>query len=298
MQAVKSPETEIATAHPSPLYRLLFLDLDGTLVGKDDVVSPRTIAALNRAREQGCTPVICTARNRYMVQHIAAQWHGHGYAILSNGAIIAEWESGRVLQKIVLSSRLVSQAARVAHSLQASALCFGVHAEEDGGECIYTDRHFAQPDRYLARNANRLVYRDSLESAEDLQPVGIGAYGPREQAESLARAWQDTLGPAVSVFAAPDPKYDCWCAFLNASDADKAHAAARVAEMLGVPREQAMAVGDHVNDLGLLRWAGLGVCMGDGHEEARACAAHVTGTLAEDGAAQAIERFVLGTGDL
>ena len=64
--------------------------------------------------------------------------------------------------------------------------------------------------------------------------------------------------------------------------------------MLGVPREQTLAVGDHLNDLELLEWAGLGVCMGDGYAEVVARADYVTGALAEDGAAQAIERFVLG----
>jgi hydroxymethylpyrimidine pyrophosphatase-like HAD family hydrolase len=274
-------------------YRLLFLDLDGTLVGKDDVVSPRTVAALNAASASGCVPVICTARNHYMVRHIAAQWRGHGYAILSNGAILAEWETGRVIEKVAMTPLLVRQAVQVAHTFGASALLFGVHAEEDGGERIYSDRRFPPPDLYIRRNSHRIVYRDDLSACEDLFPVGMGVYGPREQVEPLARAWQDALGSAVAVFASPDPKYDCWCAFLNAREADKAHAAARVAEMLGVPSEQTMAVGDHLNDLNLLHWAGLGVCMGDGHAEARACAAHVTGSLAEDGAAQAIERFVL-----
>lgn len=276
-------------------YRLLFLDLDGTLVGKDDIVSSRTVAALNAASTAGCVPVICTARNRYMVQHIAAQWHGHGYAILSNGAIIAEWETGRVIEKVAMTAPLVRQAVLVAHTFGASALLFGVHAEEDGGERIYSDRRFPHPDLYLRRNGHRIAYRDDLSTCDDLVPVGIGVYGPQEQVEPLARAWQDALGPAVAVFVSPDAKYGSWCAYLNASEADKAHAAARVAEMLGVPREQTMAVGDHLNDLNLLRWAGLGVCMGDGHEEARASAAYVTGSLADDGAAQAIERFILTT---
>lgn len=274
-------------------YRLLFLDLDGTLVGRDDVVSPRTLEALNRAQETGCTMVICTARNRYMVEHIAAQWHGHGYAILSNGAIIADWETGTILQKIVVVPQVVQQAARIAHSFGVSPLCFGVHTEEDGGKCVYTDSRFPQPDAYLARNAHRLVYGEDLELADNLQPVGMGVYAPRESAEPLADAWQDILGNDISVFASPDHKYDCWCTFLNAKTADKAHAARRVADMLGVPQEETMAIGDHLNDLELLHWAGLGVCMGDGHEKARARADYVTGTLAEDGVAQAIERFIL-----
>lgn len=274
-------------------YSLLFLDLDGTLVGRDDRVSPRTIAALNDARAAGCTIVICTARNRYMVESIAAQWQGHGYAILSNGAVLAEWETGHILQKITVPLATVQQAARIAHSLETCPLCFGVHVEEDGGEKIYTDARFPLPAAYFARNAHRLVVCEDLEAERDIAPVGVGVYAPREQAQTLGYTWRQSLGSEISVFESPDMKYDCWCAYLNAREADKALAARRVAEMLGVPRERTMAIGDHLNDLALLRWAGMGVAMGDGHEEALAGADHVTGTLSEDGAAQAIERFVL-----
>lgn len=275
-------------------YSLLFIDLDGTLVGAGDMVSARTIAALNKAQEAGCTIVISTARNRFMVERVAAQWHGHGYAILSNGAIIAEWETGKVIRKIPLPLSVVHHAARIAHSFEAAPLCFGVHAEEDGGERVYTDSRFPIAPKYLARNGGRLAYEDDIETIRDLAPVGMGAYGPRERIEALALAWAESLGPNVAVFDSLDPKYDCWCAFLNLKEADKASAAKRVADLLGVPRERTMSIGDHLNDLELLCWTGLGVCMGDGHDEARARAGHVTGTLAEDGVAMAIERFILG----
>jgi hydroxymethylpyrimidine pyrophosphatase-like HAD family hydrolase len=274
--------------------RLLFLDLDGTLVGKDDRVSARTVAALNRAVEAGCIPVICTARNRYMVEHVAAQWRGHGYAILSNGAVIANWETGEVLQKIPIPRTAVQQAARIAHTSKACPLCFGVHVEDDGGKTIYTDRHFLPPAAYLARQGHRLAFVDNLEGDHPLSPVGMGAYGPRDQIEPLAQAWRQELGSEIAVFDSRELKYDCWCAFLNLKAADKAFAARRVAEMLGISQEQTLAVGDHLNDVSLLQWAGMGVCMGDGHEDAKAVADFVTGTLAEDGAAQAIERFVPG----
>jgi len=78
-------------------YRLLFLDLDGTLVGPQDIVSPRNQAALVAANGKGCTIVICTARTQFAVEKIASQWHGHGYGVFVNGAVISEWESGLVL---------------------------------------------------------------------------------------------------------------------------------------------------------------------------------------------------------
>ena len=85
----------------SNVVRLLFVDLDGTIVHRTDEVSPRTIQALNRARDAGCTIVICTGRSRFEVEPVAAQWAGHGYAITNNGAVISEWDTGRVVPNFV-----------------------------------------------------------------------------------------------------------------------------------------------------------------------------------------------------
>ena len=64
-------------------YRLIFLDVDGTLVGADDIVPPRTLASLEAVRRLGCAIVLCTARNHFTTKHIAAQWRGNGCAIFS-----------------------------------------------------------------------------------------------------------------------------------------------------------------------------------------------------------------------
>ncbi len=284
---------------PTP-YRLIFLDLDGTLVDKDDVVSPRTLAALDGAQQRGSILVICTGRNRFMVEHIAAQWSGHGYGVFSNGAVIAEWETGRVLQKIALAASIVRGAASLAHAFGMAPLCFGVHVGEDGGQSVYTDRVHPVVPAYACRNAQRLVFQDDLTAGveteeSEIGPVGMAVYGGEQETKALAVAWRNTFGSDVWVYHSRDGKYGCWCAFMNARAANKAHAARTVADILGVPQEQTLAIGDELNDLEMLQWAGLGVCMGDGHAEVRARADHVTGTLHEDGAAQAIERFALGT---
>ncbi len=275
-------------------YSLIFLDLDGTLVDTNDVVSPHTLAALNAAQQCGCTLVICTGRNRFMVEPIASQWSGHGYGIFSNGAVIAEWETGRVLEKIALSPQTVREASRIAHTFGAAPLCFGVHVEQDGGKSVYTDRLYPVVAAYVSRNLSRLVFQEDLVVGDDLQPVGMAVYGLQGETSSVANAWQEAFGREVSVYHSPDRKYGCWCAFMNRRAANKAHAAKAVASRLGLPRERTLAVGDHLNDLELLEWAGMGVCMGDGHKNVLLRADFVTGTLAEDGAAQAIERFVLG----
>ena len=274
-------------------YRLLFLDLDGTLVGSKDVLSERTVRALNRAREAGCELVICTGRNRYTVEAIARQWPGHAYAILSNGAVVAEWESGRILHRFPVPSELVRQAVRMARPYRVATLCFGVYDREDGGRRVVADAAFPLFETYASVNATRIEPRPNL-LEEGCDPTSIGSFGPRDVLIPLADVWQKAFGDQAHVFNAADLRYGDWSLFATASTVSKARGATIVAELLNVPREETLAIGDHLNDLDLLAWAGLGVCMGDGHPTVIAAADYVTGAFDEDGAATAIERLVLG----
>jgi Cof subfamily protein (haloacid dehalogenase superfamily) len=75
---------------------------------------------------------------------------------------------------------------------------------------------------------------------------------------------------------------------------NKGVALAVVAAHYGIAQRETMAVGDGMNDLPMLEWAGLGVAMGQAYPQVRAAADVVTAALADDGLAQAIERYVLG----
>jgi Cof subfamily protein (haloacid dehalogenase superfamily) len=282
------------------VIRLLFIDLDGTLVHRTDDVSPRTIEALNKAQEAGCTVVICTGRSRFEIEPVAAQWNGHGYAITNNGAVISEWDTGEVLHKVAIPRATVKKAAHIAHDFGFSLL--GIGADEAAApQRVFTDRKFPLPQTFLDEHGHRLSHvsdlREGLE--QDLVTLCIfGGDGETEMVynqwlEQFYNQWLEQLGHMVSVFHAPFSRLDTWCSYVTPAAANKAIAAQKVAEMFNVSREQTMAIGDHLNDLELLLWAGVGVAMGDGHALAKAKADHVTAAFHEDGAAQAIEKFVL-----
>jgi len=275
-------------------YRLLFLDLDGTLVGVHDTVSPRNLKALADANAAGCTVVICTARTRYMVREVASQWTGHGYGIFTNGAVIMEWETGLVLQKTPVPPEAMRSTIELARRAGLAILLFGTRVEVDGGQIIRAEVGAPLFVGWESMHGHRIVRSNDLLLETGLEPLTMGVYGDRRPVEAFADSLRSTLGTAVDIFCAADPKYDGWCCYLNSSEANKAAGGAQVAHMLNVPREQIMAIGDHQNDVALLRWAGLGVAMGDGHVDAHSAADHVTEAQEADGVADAIERFVLG----
>ncbi len=80
----------------------------------------------------------------------------------------------------------------------------------------------------------------------------------------------------------------------NPLEASKGQGLARLAAHLSIPQQEVMAIGDQDNDADMVAWAGFGVAMGNGSPAVKAVADYVAPPVEEDGAAEAIERFVLG----
>jgi hypothetical protein len=79
----------------------------------------------------------------------------------------------------------------------------------------------------------------------------------------------------------------------NPLGVSKGDALRRLADHLGIPREQVMAIGDQGNDVAMIAWAGVGVAMGNGAPAAKAVAHWIAPSLSANGAAVAIEHFIL-----
>ncbi|MFN3650356.1 MAG: HAD family hydrolase [Armatimonadota bacterium] len=274
----------------SPPFRLLLLDVDGTLIGESEIITSRDLVALRAAQNLGCTIALCTGRSRYAAQALALKLDGQGYGILFNGAVLVDWASGRLLRKRVLTNALVREAVHLIEQRGLAPICEGT---EEDDRWLRTNRRLRLPERYAALNVERLLYCDDLDAPHLGPPITIGAYGPADAIQPLAQECQVALGPAANVLVSRSHRYGCWCVEVYPPGVSKAGAAQSLTEMLRIPRESTLAIGDHLNDVELLRWAGLGVCMGDGHPEAQAGADYITASLADNGVAQALERFVL-----
>lgn len=271
-------------------YGAVFVDLDGTLVEYGGhAVSDASVAAIRRARHEGVHVVVCTGRTRYMARPVVERIGADGYGICLNGAAIVEWNTNRAVHSCRLSEQIAREAYEVLRSVGLAPLCFGV---VDDDRWVYTDALVPMHPLWLARASDRMVLVQDLLTDLPAVPISMEAYGSFGQtAEALAR-WHQRFGGAATVYQWAAGTPGTWGVHIHSAEANKALGAAIVSDLLGVPRERCLAIGDEVNDLELLSWAGLGVAMGSGHRRLREAADHVTGACADEGVAQAFERFV------
>jgi hydroxymethylpyrimidine pyrophosphatase-like HAD family hydrolase len=283
--------------------RLLAVDLDGTLLDPSGAISARTQRAIAAAQESSVALALATSRRFTGAESVAATLGGTQTLILYDGAQVRAYPGGEVLFAHPLGAELGQRAAEVMaeHGLQPIAQ----RGDASGERLIVGPRPPRGPwaDRYLAHFADQIepsLLADLCLERPD--PLRVVAFGPQRRIRRAARA----IAAAVPVGEAiradgllatqvlASGSYGSAELTVFAPDASKGAALARLAELLEIPLAQTMAIGDGLNDVSMLRVAGLGVAMGTAPPTLRRLATTVTGSNLEDGAAQAIERYVLG----
>jgi hydroxymethylpyrimidine pyrophosphatase-like HAD family hydrolase len=129
---------------------------------------------------------------------------------------------------------------------------------------------------------------DDLKQVINMSPLKGLIVHPADEAGALIAELQSSLNGNLSVIRSHDVLIE-----ITAPHVSKGYALAILADYYGIPQSEVMAIGDHDNDIEMIAWAGLGVAMGNASAGAKAVADVVAPLLSEEGAAWAIEKFIL-----
>ena len=265
--------------------RLVASDVDGTLLDPLDAVTERTAAAIDRVQAAGAAFVLASGRPPRWIPHVAAAAGVAGYAVCANGAVLYDIAADRVLAAHRMDPVLLHD---VSHAITAALPDIGIAVERigetatalDGGEFL-TEEHYRHP--WTGENI-RTAPRAELFGQPAVKLL-FRTHGMNS--DELATVANDLIGDAVNI------TYSSSVGMIEVSaiGVTKGTGLAEVAERLGVPAAAVVAFGDMPNDVPMLRWAGLGVAMGNGHPDALAAADEVTLSNGKDGVAVVLERW-------
>jgi Cof subfamily protein (haloacid dehalogenase superfamily) len=264
-------------------YKMIVLDLDDTLLQDDLTISDRTREGLMRAQRQGVRVVLASGRPTGAIWRYARELeiaeHG-GFIISFNGAVLTDAASGAMLFQKALSKETI-------HELYELSVAHGTLILSYVDDQIVTPlaNEWAEVEQRLTGMEVRVV--PDFKAAVQVDCIKAILL----QEPTFLRAVSETLHPLVRdrlnmVISKPF--------FLEFTDKgiDKRHSLGLLAQTLQISSDEVIAIGDSYNDLGMIEFAGLGICMANGPAEVRAKADHVTASNMEDGIALALERFV------
>lgn len=282
--------------------RLLALDLDGTLLNSRGEISPRNRQALAEARERGVRVALVTGRRFRDARPLALELGLDVPVISHNGALTKHARTLETVAAILLPLEAARAVLRMGRAANLDAMVSDDH--EGLGVLLYDrispgntalERYIAWSRRIHGEEAEGSVRRvSSLEDYLDHAPVHISFSGSCARMEQLSASLEGELGASIKAFATMYPKHDFALIDVVNPQASKGLGVAAAAAELGVAREEVMAVGDNLNDLEMLHYAGTGVIMGNSQAPLREVESfHVTATNDEDGVAHAIEKFIL-----
>jgi Cof subfamily protein (haloacid dehalogenase superfamily) len=267
--------------------RLLALDIDGTVLAPDGALCEGAREAVERAQRAGLRVVLCTGR-RYRTALPVQQALGlAGPIVLHNGALVKESTSGRTLSAATLASGLCREAIAALRPNGPPLVYVDGYPDTD----IVTERGAAHPTQteYLEGHGEHCDFVDDLAQVarDDVLMVSVMA-DDATIAQIGARAAR-ALGSRVHTHEIRNQGYGGRILELLAPGTGKWRALRRLAEAWGIEAAAIAAVGDDLNDVEMVREAGLGVAMGNAVAAVRAAADLVAPSHAEHGIARAIE---------
>ena len=266
------------------MFRLLAIDLDGTLLTPQPRkhITARSRLALHRAAEAGVILVIATGQNLSVLQATCGDLPLHAPQIIENGAVIADIE-GHIYNEQYLPTQHILPTLELLRSCGFYRAYHTIHR-------VYVDENTPRARAWYRPPVPPVIEVADVASLCPLPCVKVVGIAAEEHIRAMRATFEQRFAGKLYV---TQSSFDL-IEFLH-PDVSKGHALQEIARSLDIAPEEIVAFGDNHNDIGMLRFTGLGIAMGNAHDEVKAAADYVTLSNAQDGVAIAIEEMILPT---
>lgn len=258
-------------------YELVALDIDGTLLNSNMSITQETKKAIKLCKENGVKVVLSSGRLSQSIKPYIKMLDLNGYQVTLNGAVIKEVDTGNILEKFIIPRNDYMEVLNKLNRFNYSNVVFGV------------DTYYKNYDS------------EDIRTIEDIS--GINA--------DFVSNFKDIADPTKTLSVIDDidninefrnmienEKYNIIRTGYNhvevvRKDIDKGTALKIIADKYNIQQEKVLAIGDSENDIGMLKYAGKGIAMGNAYDNVKEISDEITASCDEEGVAKAIYKNVL-----
>ncbi len=267
-------------------YKLLVLDVDGTLVNSKKEVSQQTLTTLLKIQHAGIRIVLASGRSPHGLRHLVEKlemkkWGG--YLLPYNGAQIIDVGNDEVLFEKRIDPEMFPYLEKKAQKNR-----FGIFTYHQN-QIITTDPENKHIRDEALLNDMEIVAVDNLSVAVDFSPCKCVLVSDNETAlVNLKDQWRKRLAGVLDVYRSESFFLEVVPVFI-----DKGNTLGILIDRLGIKSKEVMAIGDGRRDFSMLQLAGLGIAMGNAQDSIKACADHITESNDQDGVAIAVQKYII-----
>ena len=274
-------------------YRLLALDVDGTLLDPDGELRASVRQAIIAARQTRLRVILCTGRRFRSTRPLAQALQLDGPIVVHNGALVKDIASAETLYCHPLPESLYRRGLEALRQL-APPLAY-VDAFHEQIDILAEPIEHLHPFQreYLRDHLSYCRFVEDLGAACRRRVVMLSVMAEADRLRALRPAVEEALAGQGHTKMLLNKNYRGHILEVLPATVSKWQALERLIAAEGLAAADVMAIGDDHNDLEMIRGAGLGVAMGNAVDAVRDAAGYVTGSNADDGVVQALERFVL-----
>lgn len=267
-------------------YKLLVLDVDGTLLNSQREITKRTIQTLRKVQSIGIKVALASGRPTYGILPIAKaidlDVHG-GYIISYNGAQVISATDGQIIFERNIDPQMVPYLEKQVQKLNMDMAYY------DGDEVVSTNISNSHIVDEAKMNNMKLRQVDQLSVAMEDWPNEMMIFCDKEEElTALDEHLQRHLnGVTDTIHSNP------YMLEIVGYQVGKSYAMSALVQKMGIDLGEVIAIGDGAADINMIQMAGVGIAMGNATEGVRLCADFTTLTNDQDGAAVAIERAIM-----
>lgn len=266
------------------MYKLVALDMDGTLLNEDKKISTENFNAIEKAKKKGVKVVLATGRpvkgiSRYLEELNLLT--DDDYAVAFNGAVVQNTKTGKVISENLLSLDDLKYLYDLSKKLSVN-----IHLLTLGSCLTPKVNKYSQLEARINNIPLEIVDFNEIDNSTTIVKI---MFIDEESilSEAIEKLPKEVYEKYTVVRSAP-----YFLEFINRK-VNKGFGVELLAKSLGIKQEEVICMGDAGNDIHMIQYAGLGVAMGNAFPEIKEAANYVTKTNEEHGVAHVINKFIL-----
>ena len=268
------------------MYKMIAVDMDGTLLKHDKTISDETIRAIKLARSKGVKLVLATGRPVAGIQRYLEELdliNIDDYAISFNGVILQNTLTKEVISQKTITLEDLNYLYELSNSLGVN-----MHAFTKDGLIAPSITKFTQHECDINNIEAKIV--DFTKLSKDTDVFKFMMIGEESELDEATKKLPKEVFEKYTVVRSAF----CFLEFIN-KECNKGESIITLANHLHIDINDVICIGDAGNDLHMIKYAGLGVAMGNAYPEVKEVADYITKTNDEDGVAHVIHKFILAS---